>query len=89
LEVVTPQADHSFARKIDEGEKGVLNLALDMKANLILIDDERAIKEAEEFGLKVFKISNILLQAEELGLIDSYLGMQKELEKKGFYLKTP
>ena len=89
LEVVTPQTDHSFVRKIDEGEKGVLNLALDMKVNLILIDDERAIKEAEELGFKVARISDILERAEKQKLIDSYSEMKMKLEKKGFYLKSP
>jgi len=40
--VIEPTADHSFSRRLDKGEKDVLNLALEKRASAIIIDDRKA-----------------------------------------------
>jgi len=61
----TPVSSHSFRRTIDSGERGVLNLASDKKAVLLLIDDKKARKEAKELGFRVVKTSTLLKYAEK------------------------
>ncbi len=57
IAVETPVRNHTFRWTIDFGERGVLNLAFDKNAALLLIDDKKARKEAKELGFKVVKTS--------------------------------
>ena len=86
--VTVPETDYSFRRTIDSGEKGVLNLAFDRKADFLIIDDKKARKEAKEIGFKVLKTSTLLKRAEKLKLIESYSDVITELEKLKIYLPT-
>lgn len=45
IEIVEAKVDHLFKRTIDPGEKAVLNLALEMNADLIIMDENRAGKK--------------------------------------------
>jgi hypothetical protein len=68
------------------GEQGVINLAVEKQADLLLIDDRKARNEALELGLKVLKTSVLLQRAESLGLIASYSETMQLLEKQRIYL---
>ncbi len=84
--VETPTTSHSFKRTIDSGERGVLNLASDRKADILIIDDKKARNEAMEFGFKVVKTSTLLKRAEKLNLISSYADVLSELEKSEIFI---
>ena len=43
-----------FKRKIHSGERSVLNLALEMQADVLIMDDRKARKEAKGMNLKAF-----------------------------------
>ncbi len=77
---------YTFKRKLDSGEQGVLNLALEKHADVLLIDDKKAINEAKELGFKTVKTSAVLEQAEKLGIIESCSDIIKQLEKINIYL---
>lgn len=63
---------HRFTRVLDAGEIGVLNLAKEIQANLVLLDDRKARNEAKEMGLRLAMTSAVLQWAAEQGLIASY-----------------
>lgn len=84
--VETPQTSFSFRRTIDFGEQGVLNLAFDKQANLLIVDDKKASNEAKEVGFQVANTTTILKRAEALGIITSYTDILTELEELSIYL---
>lgn len=86
--VVHSTLEYPFKRKLHSGEKGVLNLAIEKKANAIILDDTRARKEAKELGLKsnVLYTTDILKGAEKRGLITSYTDIMEELKTMNIYL---
>ena len=88
IEVVTPNLKYDFRRKLDFGEKGVLNLALENEPDAIILDDSKARKEAKElgFGQKVIFTSTILKLAEDQGIIEAYSKFKQELEKLKIFL---
>jgi hypothetical protein len=51
-----------------------------------LIDDLKARKIAEDFGLSVSGSIGLLLKAEKMGLINSAFEKAKELKRLGFYV---
>lgn len=86
LQVVEPQTQVAFKRVLGPGEQGVIQLAVEKQADLLLIDDRKARNEALELGLKVLKTSVLLQQAESLGLIVSSSETMQLLEKQQIYL---
>ena len=86
ITVEIPISNHSFSRTIDLGERGVLNLAFDKRAALLLVDDKKARKEANELGFKVIKTSTLLKYAAKRKFITSYEKLVKELENLQIYL---
>ena len=42
IEVQEPIINHPFSRNLGKGERGVLNLALEKKADFLLMDDKKA-----------------------------------------------
>ncbi len=84
--VAKPQTVLSFKRKLDFGERGVINLAFDKQAEFLIIDDKKAKNEAQELGFKVLKTSTLLKRAEKLKLISSYSEVMQELEEIKIYL---
>jgi hypothetical protein len=86
LQVVEPQTQVAFKRVLGLGEQGVINLAVEKQADLLLIDDRKARNEALDLGFKVLKTSVLLQQAESFGLIVSYPETMQLLEKQRIYL---
>jgi predicted nucleic acid-binding protein len=88
IEVCHPKTNYPFTRTLEEGERGVLNLALDLHPDILIIDDRKARNEAQELGLTAMLAltSDILKQAEERQLILSYLDMVEELKQKNIFL---
>ncbi len=84
--VEEPTTEYVFKRTIDSGERGVLNLAFEKHADILIIDDKKARNEAKELGFKVVKTSTVLQRAEKLQVISSYLDVMKELERIMIYL---
>jgi len=86
--IVKPRTVYSFKRKLDFGERGVINLAIDKQADFLLMDDKKAKKEARELGFKTLKTSILLKRAAKLGIIKSYTGIIEELKEIKIYLAT-
>lgn len=81
-----PKIAQIFSRKLDYGEQGVLNLALDKQADLLIIDDKKATKEAIQLGFKVIHTTMLILYAEKQNIISSHKTLLTELEKINIFL---
>lgn len=65
-------------RDLDEGEAEAIALAINRKANLILLDETEARSVAELYGLPKTGVIGILMRAREAGKVQS---LRMELEK--------
>lgn len=84
--VAQPHSNYPFKRTIDEGERGVLNLAFDNHADFLIMDDKKARNEAKELGFKVLRTYTLLKRAEQLKLIDSHATLLQALADLKIYL---
>jgi predicted nucleic acid-binding protein len=72
---------------LGKGESEVIALAYETKFKA-LIDDLKARKVAEDFGVSISGSIGVLLKAEKLGLIDRALRKTQELKDKGFHVSN-
>jgi len=88
INVQSTTNDYPFKRTIDKGERSVLNLAHELNADILIIDDRKARNEAVEMKIKAFLAytTDILKQAENDKIITSYKEIQTELKQKNIYL---
>ena len=73
------------SRDLDKGERAALALALDLHADLLLIDDTAGRREAESLGIRITGTVGFLRLAAERGLINVPVIVQ-ELRRSGFYI---
>ncbi len=85
IEVVKPTFKQSFSRNLGQGERGVLNLALERQADLVLMDDKKARNEAKELDLTCAFTTDVLKYAEQKGLI-VYQRVMLHLYQANIYL---
>ena len=69
---------------LDKGEAEVLALSKEMKAELILLDEEKARKSAVIAGFNVMGLLGMLVLAKKLGLLDEIRSFIEELRRKKF-----
>lgn len=69
---------NSLLLKIDHGESEAITLAIEEKADYILLDDKEARKVAANLGFKIIGTAGLLLLGKKKGLIDS---VEKSLQK--------
>lgn len=69
--VVSRSASTSqFIEGLDVGENAAINIALEINAGAVLMDDRRGIREATKLGLRSLTTFALLEQASKAGLID-------------------
>ena len=73
----------SISTALDPGEQAVLALALEIRADLILMDERAGAAEAKRVGLLVIGTLGILVQSAELGWIDLETALN-DLQKTNF-----
>ena len=86
LQVRSPVAQRQFTRRLGNGEQGVLNLAMEMQPDFILLDDKKARNEAEDCGFEFLLTSELLKIAEQQQHIQSYHELIAQLRSHKIYL---
>lgn len=76
LEILSPQTVRHFPR-LDPGEEAAINLAHELKADLLLVDDKRARSTAAGVGLNIIGTLGILEMASRRGLDDPKVAVHK------------
>lgn len=72
---------------LDPGEAEAIALALELRADLILLDERRATRAARQLGLKTLGLLGVLLLAKRKGLVKEARPLLDRLEKDaGFWI---
>ena len=74
--------------QIDDGEAQVIALALELENVLLILDDKKARRVAQQLGLKVIGTIGVLIDAKRKGVIPAIAPLLTALEKVNFRL-TP
>ncbi|MEK7256262.1 MAG: DUF3368 domain-containing protein [Bacteroidota bacterium] len=76
-----------FSQAVDEGEAEAIVLALELKADLLLVDDMEARQMATGLGIKITGLLGVLLEAKLAGHLASLAPVLEMLKKKtGFWI---
>lgn len=86
LEIVSPQSEYQFQRKLGKGERGALSLALERKPDFVILDDKKARNEAVALGLTPIFTTDVLYLAAERQIIPSYQVVMAQLAQHRIYL---
>jgi predicted nucleic acid-binding protein len=72
-------------KELDGGEAEVICLALEQKADWVILDDQDARRFAHRYGLNVIGTLGLLAWAKKKGVIKSFRSEVEKLQKAGFY----
>jgi predicted nucleic acid-binding protein len=71
---------------LDRGEAEVLALALEMRADLVILDERLARRHAQRLGLLLTGTLGVLLGAKQRGLISQVAPLLDQLRQSGIWL---
>jgi len=71
--------------ELDGGEKQTIALAIDRRADLVIMDERLGRRVAEYVGLKVTGTLGVLAKAKSVGLIPSFRAAADALRSEGMY----
>jgi predicted nucleic acid-binding protein len=72
-------------KELDKGEAEAIALALELKAEALIIDELKGRNKAEQVGLRIIGLLGVLLEAKRKGLIPTVKHLMDELvSKAGF-----
>lgn len=86
-DVSDPFALSAYRSRLGAGEAACIVLALEINADLVILDDKSARLEAELQGLQLTGTIGVLLAAAQKGLID-FQNVLLSLVNSGFYLSN-
>ena len=86
LEVREVTGDYDAAlAKLDDGEREAIQLAVELKADALILDERAGRREAERRKIRVIGTVRVLDDAAEAGLVDLPRALQR-LQTLGFYI---
>lgn len=71
---------------LDKGEASSIALCLETDDSLLIIDERKGRRIAQELGIKISGTLGVILRAKEKGLINSVENILDKLEKAGFWI---
>ena len=77
-----------YKAKLHDGEVEVIILAQEIKADLVIIDDNAARKTAVYLGLPLTGTIGVLLRAKTEGLISKVMPIVDSMEQNGLYMAS-
>ena len=92
FEVRSPSTDPrslGVPSDLDAGEAQAITLALELHANLLLMDERKGTEIARRLGLATIGVFGVLLEAKRKGLIDLVLPCVDRLVKEMRFFTTP
>lgn len=75
-----------FSRRLGLGEQEALSLAIEKQADILIIDDRKALNEAYEQKLNAVSTRAVLKIAAEKKIISDYQSLEIALKKQNFFL---
>ncbi len=71
------------AEYLGRGETEAIQLALELKADWLLLDDRKARTAATELGIRSVALTGLLVRAKQLGQVASIHDLLNKLEQRG------
>ena len=71
---------------LDKGEASSIALCLETNDSILIIDEKKGRRIAQELGLKITGTLGVILLAKEKGLLDSIESVLEKLENAGFWI---
>ncbi|MEQ8413628.1 MAG: DUF3368 domain-containing protein [Imperialibacter sp.] len=72
--------------QVDKGEASAITLALEIDANLIILDDYKGRLAAEKLGLEITGTLGVIIKAKKKGIISTIKPLLELLKKSAFRL---
>lgn len=88
-EVTNQPLTQLLKQTLDQGESEAIALAIELKANWLLIDEREGRKVAKSLGLKVTGILGVLLRAKQAGELESLIPVIDQLVNKAGFRISP
>lgn len=85
----TTRSGHRLRLELDPGEAEAIDLAIENKSDLLLIDERRRRHIAARFDLKTLGLLGVLVEARRKGLIPSVSPLLNELSRAAGFYMTP
>lgn len=74
-------------KELDQGEAEAITLAIEIKSDLLVIDEQKGRKVSRRYGLRIIGVFGILINAKKRGIISNVKPYMDDLrEKAGFYI---
>lgn len=88
MSVVAPQTiiSQPLRYALDKGEWEALSLAIELKANYLIIDERQGAAAAKDFHVPVVGLAGVLITAKKKGLVPAVKPLLDSLIQEGFYL---
>lgn len=87
LPVPAKRLADQFRRQVDPGEAEALALAIELRADLLLVDERAARRLAVQYGLRVRGLLGVLVLAKRRGLLPALAPLLDRLiNQAGFYI---
>ncbi|MCO6476679.1 MAG: DUF3368 domain-containing protein [Phaeodactylibacter sp.] len=74
-------------KELDQGEAEAITLAIEIKSDLLVIDEQKGRKVSRRYGLRIIGVLGILINAKKRGIISNVKPYMDDLrEKAGFHI---
>lgn len=89
LEIKAPEAEwlQALLILVDRGEAEAIALANSIQGSTVLLDDARARRVAERFGIRRIGTLGILRRAKKAGLLEQVRPLVEQLRENGIYMR--